>query len=167
MSLAANWTYLYVIGMTSAPPEIIRSDARPPIETDAAPASGDAEVAGRPPIRITALPRPWIEPLLLAGTPAGHAPDDPAVRRFWTAVIGPGAVADLLRLTAAARTGRRIRRPIHLPVLLREGLAHWNGSRVLIHRSIPPLAATHRIRLSPALRAEYTHRFPELIEAAS
>jgi hypothetical protein len=89
-------------------------------------------------------------------------PDDPAVRRFWTAVVGPGAVADLLRLTAAARTGRRLRRPVHLPLLLREGLAYWDGSHVLVHPNIPALAPTHRRRLRPALRAEYLTRFPEI-----
>ncbi len=150
--------------MISAASETIRPDARPPIEAEAAPASG---VAGITISRVTALPRPWIRPRLAAtGTP-GHAPDDPAVRRFWTAVVGPGAVADLLRLTAAARTGRRIRRPVHLPVLLREGLAHRDGGEIVVFADIPPLAPTHRTRLRPALRVEYLNRFPELAAAAS
>jgi len=150
--------------MISAAPGTIRSDARPPIEAEAAPASGAAGVTIS---RVTALPRPWIRPRLAAGEFPGHAPDDPGVRRFWTAIVGPGAVADLLRLTAAARTGRQIRRPVHLPVLLREGLAHRNGADILVFAEIPPLAAVHRRRLRPALRVEYLAQYPELAAAAS
>jgi hypothetical protein len=123
---------------------------------------GAAEVA----TRVTALPRPWIHPRLTEPATPGHTPDDPAVRRFWTAVVGPGAVADLLRLTAAARTGRRVRRPVHLPLLLREGLAHWDGRDVLVHPNVPTLAPTHRRRLRPALRVEYLFKFPEAAAAS-
>jgi hypothetical protein len=143
--------------MTFAASGNLRRDARPPIDTDAAPLPDAAKVAIP---RITALPRPWILPRLLPAADPGHAPDDPAVRRFWTAVVGPGAVADLLRLTAAARDGRRIRRPIHLPSLLREGLVRWNGSDVLLHPNVPALGPAHRLRLRPALRVEYLRRFP-------
>jgi len=146
--------------MTFAASGFLRRDARPPIDTDAAPAPDAAEVTPAP-ASVTAIPRPWILPHLTAAADPGHEPDDPAVRRFWTAVVGPGAVADLLRLTAAARAGRRIRRPIHLPLLLREGLAHRRGSVVVVHPNVPALAPTHRLRLSPALRVEYLRRFPE------
>ena len=139
--------------MTSAASGFLRRDARPPIDTDAAPAPDAAEVVT--PSRVTALPRPWIRPRLADPAVPGHAPDDPAVRRFWTAVVGPGAVADLLRLTAAARSGRKIRRPVHLSLLLREGLAHWDGHHVLVHPNVPALAPTHWTRLRPALRVEY------------
>ena len=145
--------------MSSAAPGILRRDARPPIDTEAAPAPGAAESSTT---RVTALPRPWILPLPTAPADPGHDPADPAVRRFWSAVVGPGAVADLLRLTAAARTGRRLRRPTHLPVLLREGLVHWNGRDVLVHPNVPALAATHLARLRPALRVEYRTRFAGL-----
>jgi hypothetical protein len=118
---------------------------------DAAPVPGAAETSLRP----TALPRPWIRPLLLDTGRSGHAPDDPAVRRFWTAVVGPGAVADLLRLTAAAHGGRAVRRPVHLPVLLREGLVERNGDEILVHPRIPTLLPCHLRRLRPCLRAEY------------
>ncbi|HSQ38030.1 MAG TPA: hypothetical protein VLS92_09080, partial [Acidimicrobiia bacterium] len=93
--------------MTAAAPGAIRRDARPPIEMEPAPASGAAEVM---PLRPTAIPRPYIHPLLAASNGhAGHNPDDPAVRRYWSALVGPGAVADLLRLTATARRGGRLR----------------------------------------------------------
>jgi hypothetical protein len=117
---------------------------------DAAPAPGTEGIAHR----VTALPRPWIRPRLLPAG-GGHAPDDPAVRRFWTALVGPGAVADLLRLTAAARSGRRIRRPIHLPVLLREGLVERHGGTILVYPRIPTLRPRHLKLLRPSLRAEY------------
>jgi hypothetical protein len=120
---------------------------------EAAPASGAAETDQ--PTRVTALPLSWISPRLVAGTGPGHAPDDPAVRRFWTALIGPGAVADLLRLTAAARTGRSLRRPVHLSLLLHEGLVRRDGEQVLVFRDVPMMAPHHLRRLRPALRAEY------------
>ena len=50
---------------------------------DAAPVPGAAEA--RPDGRVTARPLPRIRPLLVRGARPGHSPDDPAVRRFWTA----------------------------------------------------------------------------------
>jgi hypothetical protein len=108
------------------------------------------------PIRVTARPRPWIRPRLIDGNGhLHHRADDPAVRRFWTALIGPGAVADLLRITAAAHTGRPLRRPLHLQTLFHEGLAHWDGTHILVHPRIPALDEGQIRRLRPALRAEY------------
>lgn len=137
--------------MTAPVPGAIHRDARPPIPVDAAPAPG----AVRSGVRPTALPRPWIRPRLRAGDGAGFPPDDPAVRRFWTALLGPGAVADLLRLTAAAHHDRLLRRPVHLELLVAEGLVAWSGSAVLVDPTIPRLSAGHVRRLRPALRAEY------------
>lgn len=117
---------------------------------DAAPASGTAAA-----VRPTARPRPIVFPLLFDRDAVGHAPDDPAVRRFWTAVVGPSAVADLLRLTAAAITGRRIQEPLRLATLATEGLVYRAGSIVLVRPMIPHLAQAQLRRLSPALRAEY------------
>ena len=137
--------------MAYVAPGILRRDARPPIDTEPAPAPGAAKAT-----RITALPRPWIHPRLIAGNGhPHHTPDDPAVRRFWTALIGPGAVADLLRLTAAAHTRRPLRRPIHLQTLFHEGLAHWDGTHILVNPAIPILDEGQIRRLRPALRVEY------------
>ena len=122
---------------------------------DAAPVPGAEET----PVRVTSLPRPWIRPRLLPAGRAGHRPDDPAVRRFWVALVGPGAVADLLRLTAAAHGRRTIRRPVHLAVLLREGLVERDGDEILVHPLIPTLLPGHLRRLRPCLRAEYLARF--------
>jgi len=118
---------------------------------DAAPVPGAEETN----VRATALPRPWIRPRLVHTGRAGHSPDDPLVRRFWVALIGPGAVADLLRLTAAAHHRRTIRRPVHLPVLLREGLVERRGDDILVHPRVPTLLPCHLRRLRPGLRAEY------------
>ena len=137
--------------MISSTPGTLHRDARPPISVDAAPVPG---VEGTP-VRITSVPRPWIRPRLLHTGRAGHSPDDPVVRRFWTALVGPGAVADLLRLTAAAHHERIIRRPIHLPVLLREGLVERDGDEILAHPRVPTMAPCHLHRLRPSLRAEY------------
>ncbi len=120
---------------------------------EAAPAPGAAEVI---PLRPTAIPRPYIRPRLAAsnGHP-GHDPDDPAVRRYWSALVGPGAVADLLRLTAAARRGVRLRRPLHLSSLLAEGLIHRDGEAILVPTRVPALDDGQQRRLHPTLRAEY------------
>jgi len=136
--------------MVAAVPETLRRNARPPMSKDAAPASG-AAAAPRPTVR----PRLWVDPLLFDRSADGHSPDDPAVRRFWTAIIGPSAVADLLRLTAAASTGRRIRMPLRLANLAAEGLIHRSGSIVLVRPTVPYLSPSQRQRLHPALRSEY------------
>jgi hypothetical protein len=120
---------------------------------EAAPVPGAAEVTS---VRPTAIPRPYIHPRLADGNGhPGHDPDDPVVRRYWSALVGPGAVADLLRLTAAARRGRRLRRPLHLPSLLREGLVQRHGEAILVPARVPTLDDGQQRRLHPSLRAEY------------
>lgn len=118
---------------------------------DAAPASSTTAATTRP----TAVPRRLVAPLLFERGTDGHRMDDPAVRRFWCAVVGPGAVADLLRLTAAAHAGRRIREPLRLAVLASEGLVERHGDIVLVRPLIPRLGARHLRRLRPSMRAEY------------
>jgi hypothetical protein len=117
---------------------------------DAAPAPGTVAAC-----RPTVVPRPWITVGFLLGPTTGHHPTEAAVRRFWTALIGPGAVADLLRLVAAARTGRRLREPLHLAVLAAEGLVHLSPSAVLVSTLVPHLDEGQLGRLRPSLRAEY------------
>ena len=118
----------------------------------AAPARDGVEVTSP---RRTAVERPWIVPRLLDDGRPGHELDDPAVRRFWTALVGPGAVADLLRMTRAATTGRQIREPLHRWALLREQAIWWDGVDLWVHRRIPLLVDWQIRRLRPALRAEY------------
>lgn len=142
--------------MTAAAPGAIHRGARPPILVEAAPVPGAAEVT---PLRPTALPRPWIRPQLTpVNGQAAHDPDDPAVRRYWSALLGPGAVADLLRLHVAARRGRRLRRPLHLGSLLQEGLVHRRDGAILVPTRIPALDDGQQRRLHPSLRAEYRRR---------
>jgi hypothetical protein len=82
-------------------------------------------------------------------------PSDPYVRRFWVAAIGPGAVAELLRLIRAAEKGEDVRLPRHLPLLLRSGLAaiHHGGIRVV--SSLPIVPIELRWRFPPGLAAEH------------
>ena len=126
---------------------------------EAAPAPGAAEVTR---LRPTAIPRPYIYPRLVEGNGhPGHDPHDPAVRRYWSALVGPGAVADLLRLTAAARRGARLRRPLHLPTLLAEGLIHRQGEAIVVPSRVPALDDGQQRRLHPTLRAEYRRRLAQ------
>jgi hypothetical protein len=101
------------------------------------------------------MPRSMIAALAFERGAPGHEPHDPAVRRFWTAIVGPGAVADLLRLIAATRSGRRLREPLHLGILAAEGLIERAGPIVLVRPRVPHLGASQLRRLRPALRAEY------------
>ena len=140
--------------MVTVVPGTFRRNDRPPMSMDAAPASGTTVA-----IRPTAQPRSWVAPLLFDRRAPGHTPDDPAVRKFWTAVLGPSAVADLLRLTAAATSGRWIQEPLRLANLAAEGLIHRSGSIVLVRPMVPYLGETQLRRLHPALRTEYATHF--------
>lgn len=95
-------------------------------------------------------PGVWLDAQAFAGVLPAH----PYVRRYWTALIGPGAVADLLRLTVAAVRGNAVRRPLHLDVLAREGLVAANGDELLVRPTVPPLSKSNRRRLPVSLRAE-------------
>ncbi|MDH5373824.1 MAG: hypothetical protein OEX97_12845 [Acidimicrobiia bacterium] len=94
--------------------------------------------------RRSAQPRPWVRPHL-------YERDEPIlythryVRSAWTAVLGPQAVADLLRLIRAAEQGRRIRRPVRLQALVAVGLAVWAGGELFVSTHLPPVPA-HLVR---------------------
>jgi hypothetical protein len=111
-------------------------------------------------VRPTAVPRPFITPLQAGPHPDGHDLDDPAVRRYWTALLGPGAVADLLRLTVAAIGSCKLRQPLHLGLLLHEGLVLRSNGHIVVRSNIPPLEHRHLRRLHPSLRAEYRRLRP-------
>jgi hypothetical protein len=87
-------------------------------------------------------------------SPGGYPPDHNYVRRYWTAAIGAGAVADLLRLMQAAKRGRSIRRPVSTPVLARSGLIVGRGARLYVRSTVPPLPKELLRRLPPSLRQE-------------
>ncbi|MDK1019034.1 MAG: hypothetical protein QGD89_06505 [Actinomycetota bacterium] len=103
-------------------------------------------------VRPTARRRTSIAPRIETGTSEGVAATHAYVRRYWIPIIGPGAVADLLRLTAAAQSGRSLPEPIHLSSLLRLGLARRDRDTVVVPSTVRPLDRTLVRRLPPSLR---------------
>jgi hypothetical protein len=94
-------------------------------------------------------PRMW-------AAPGGYAADHDYVRRYWTAAIGAGAVADLLRLMQAAKRRRSIRRPVNTPALARSGLILGHEDTLWVRSTVPALPIEMLKRLPPALRHELT-----------
>jgi hypothetical protein len=133
----------------SAAPGITRRDARPPIEMSAAPYPGAAAA----PLRRTAHRRRVVTPQIWDGTQTGAELTDPSARRRWCALIGPGAVADQLRLATAAARGRSLPRPVNLDTLARFGLVTTEGDHLLVRSSFPPVPRALIRRLHPALRS--------------
>ena len=121
-------------------------DSRPPVVESAPPpgaAAKHARVTARQRAIITPIPWETSNPDIVT-----YATDHPYVRRYWTATIGPGAVADLLRLATAAQRGRSLRRPSHLHVLVRSNLVHARLGQVFVRTKIPQLT-TIQVRLLP------------------
>ncbi|MEA2002303.1 MAG: hypothetical protein U9N84_10535 [Actinomycetota bacterium] len=128
-------------------------DNRPQV-VESAPHPG----AAASPVRRTATQRAIITPLPWETTSTdipSYPPDHPYVRRYWTATIGPGAVADLLRLATAAQRGRSLRRPTHLHVLVRAHLVHVRAGHVFVRTRIPRLNSIHIRLLPPDLRRSH------------
>jgi len=149
---------MFEVQVTAASEAIPGLDVRPPTAvSDPAPPSGAVASLPYVPLRPTVAERPTIRPTPWhdAITDLGFTTDHPYVRRFWTSVIGPGAVADLMRLAVAARRDRSLPLPIHLPVLVREDLARSLQGAVFVRPTVPPLEARHVLRLPPALRREH------------
>ena len=98
--------------------------------------------------------RPLVAPRLLCGPADGLAPDDPDLRTYWVAALGAPAVADLLRLIAAARTAGTVPIPYTLPALLSERLVVWDAVGVGVLLPVPRSATTEvsRSRSAKALR---------------
>ena len=121
----------------------------------------------RPPVAVTAAPTPgaagrrsvWRRPDLVAhlfeDDSPGFPPDHPYVRRFWTAAVGPGAVADLLRLISAAANRRPLPRPEYLHLLITAGLVVSSSEAAWVRRSVPALGAVQLRTIAPALRTEH------------
>jgi len=127
-------------------------DVRPPIG-DSAPFPGAVAPFDR--VRPTAVPRAFIHPRVWNADAHGFPADHPYVRRYWTAAIGAGAVADLLRLATAARRDRSLRQPRYLPPLIRAGLASVRNGEVHVRTRIPQLPPHLIRRLPPRLRREH------------
>lgn len=128
-----------------------RQQVRPPSDGNCLPLPGASD---RTPPRRTAQHRRVVTPRTSSGEADGFLTTDPYVRRFWVAAIGPGAVADLLRLAAAAQRGRSLPMPVHLPVLLHERLVTCDAGVLLIPDRVPPLPRSHVDRLIPRLRRQ-------------
>ncbi|MDF1597157.1 MAG: hypothetical protein P1T08_13845 [Acidimicrobiia bacterium] len=135
--------------MRVVPVESKQLQPRPPV----APATPDPAGTTPPTLRH----RLHIQPHLLAGSGHRRVPTDPYVRRFWTAALGPGAVADLLRLIRAAQRERSLPRPEHLSDLIRVGLAGHAEAGVWVAASIPDVPPADVRRLPPYLRREHHH----------
>jgi len=137
-------------------PGMMSPQVRPPFDGDLLPLPGasDVPVAHGSEPRRTAQNRAIISPTGEPGQPDGYAMTHPYVRRFWVAAIGPGAVADLLRLAAAAQSGRSLRTPTHLGVLIRYGLVRRRGSVLVVPETAPPLPKDLKDRLTPHVRQQ-------------
>ena len=94
-------------------------------------------------------------PVRLVPTDHGVEASDPYVRKFWVAALGPGAVAELLRLVSAAGKGEEVRLPRHLPQLLRTGLVTVVDGTLAVKERIPPVPAEMRWRFPPDVAAQH------------
>ncbi|HEU4318612.1 MAG TPA: hypothetical protein VFS66_00875 [Acidimicrobiia bacterium] len=119
---------------------------RPPINSA-------AEHAGAR-LRPTARIRPTV-PVRLIETEVGLSPADPYVRKFWVAALGPGAVAELLRLVNAAGKGEDVRLPRYLPHLLRAGLVRVVDGMLAVPDHIPEVPREMRWRFTPDVAAKH------------
>lgn len=119
---------------------------RPPISS----AAGQAGA----PVRPTARIRPTV-PVRLIPTEVGLEASDPYIRKFWVAALGPGAVAELLRLISAAGKGEEVRLPRHLPQLLRAGLVRILEGNIAVQQRIPIVPVEMRWRFPPDLAAQH------------
>lgn len=126
---------------------------RPPCNGVGLPLPGVSDPL-RQQMRRTAQHRSSISPKSEPGPRDGFAMTDPYVRRYWVAAIGPGAVADLLRLAAAAQSGRSLRTPTHLSTLVRYGLVRRSPGSVIVLESVPPLPRDLHDRLKPDIRRQ-------------
>lgn len=128
---------------------------RPPINS----AVGPVGALVRPSARV----RPTV-PVQLIPKEEGLDASDPYVRRFWVAALGPGAVAELLRLVSAAGKGEEVRLPRHLPQLLRVGLVSVVEGSLAVPALIPLVPAELRWRFPPDLAKQHAKWIAEAAE---
>ncbi len=139
--------------MRFAAPGTVRVNDRPPVATDIAPSPGAAR-------RLPGQKRCLISPRLIpTASTTGFEPSHPYVRTFWTAVIGPGPVTELLRIITAAERMASIPHPLFLPVLCREGLIHYSRGKVWVMDRVPPLDLRQLSLLPPVLKQRHAAEF--------
>ncbi len=119
---------------------------RPPIDSAVGPAGA--------PVRPSARVRPTV-PVRLISAESGIPPSDPYIRKFWVAAIGPGAVAELLRLVRAAGKGEEVRLPRYLPQLLRAGLVSVVDGTLAVRELVPQVPAELRWRFPPDIAVQH------------
>lgn len=147
---------------TAAPGSVPRNSARPPTRSGVPAPRPGAAVLPVDTSRPTASRRRIVTPTLWEKDPAGFPTQHPYVRRFWTAAIGSGAVADLMRLAVAAQRGRSLLLPTSTGLLAREGLVSWSHGRLLAGMSVPPLPDCHVRRMPPWLKREHRRALADL-----
>lgn len=128
------------------------TNARPPVEQEKAASAPGAVV------RPTARLRPLL-PVRVEQTEKGIAPDDPYVRRYWVAAIGPGAVTELLRLIRAGANDESVLLPRWLPLLLRTDLVRVERGHLVVGDRLPLVPAGLQRRFPPGLREEHRRRY--------
>ena len=70
-------------------------------------------------------------------------------------MLGPGAVADLLRLATAASRDRSLRRPAGLSQLSVAGLARESEGHIEVRTVIPPLTTSQLLALPASIRRSH------------
>lgn len=70
--------------------------------------------------------------------------------------MGPGAIAELLRLISAAGKGEDVRLPRYLPHLLRAHLVEIEDGILTVETKLPAVPAEMRWRFPPNIAAEHT-----------
>ena len=104
------------------------------------------------PLRPTATQRPLVVAVLddsREGFPTTH----PYVRNFWLPLVGPGAVADLLRLAPPHNAAVPSSAPRTWPRSYARGLARPIGpTTIAVHDHVPGLEPAQVRRLHPSLR---------------
>ena len=106
------------------------------------------------------MQRTIISPMIESVSPEGMAATHEYVRRYWIPIIGPGAVADLLRLTAAAHSGRSLPEPVHLPALMRAQLVRRQDATLYVPDTVRPLDRSLVRRLPPSIRRTHPRCIP-------
>ena len=106
-------------------------------------------------LRPTVFVRPLVTPVVWHehvgdGFPVTH----PYVRRYWTPVLGPGAVADLLRLATAAARDCPLPRPLYLAELIKAEFVSLAAGSLLVRTHVPAVPIALARRLPPRLRRE-------------
>ena len=123
-------------------------------DTNARPPAKHADYAPEAAVRRTARVRPLL-PVATHPARDGFNPDDPYVRRYWVAAIGPSAVAELLRLVQAGRDGACVPLPRWLPVLIRNNLVEVRRGTLVVVNLIPPVPPPLTRRFPPGLREQH------------